>query len=110
MAKKGMNESFQRIQNLEKQHLMLPLTIAEYMKYQQQLQNLDYRLNEDGSLMLKNNNEETIVGLSLICTEEMTTNKVFNIRKTKSADEWIIWFDLLPHEEITIFKVNDLNY
>ena len=87
---------------------MLPLTISDYMNFQLQQMNLDYRVNDDGSVTLVNNNDETIKGLSLICSKAMglSANKDFNIKKTKSGDEWIIWFDMLPGEEIVIFNKN----
>lgn len=103
VAKKGFNKALERISNLEKQKLMLPTTIAEYMRYQKQLMNVEYRLDDDGSVRLKNLNQDEIKGLSLICDKEIKINeKEYNIRKTKSGDEWIIWFDIEPDETVEV--------
>ena len=111
VAKHGFNQALQRIKELKDKQLMLPLTISDYMNFQLQQMNLDYRVNDDGSVTLVNNNDETIKGLSLICSKAMAlkSDKTFNIKKTKSGDEWIIWFDMLPGEEIVIFNKNNIN-
>lgn len=105
VAKKGFNEALERISDLKKQRLMLPCTIADYMTYLQQIQLLEYKLDEKGNLILKNNNNETIKGLSLISTKAMSlgAGKSFNERKTKSGDEFIIWFDMAPQEVVKVF-------
>lgn len=102
-AKQGFDEALKKIADLRDQHLLLPTTIADYMRYQEQLRSIEYRISDDGCLRLTNHNDETIKGLSLICTEEMKIeNKEYNIKKTKSGDEWIISFDILPFEEVLI--------
>ena len=89
---------------MEKQHYLLPTTIADYMTYQQQLQSLEYIVEADGNVVLKNKNEETIKGLSLISTHDISleNGKHFNRRKTKSGEENIIWFDMEPGEIVRI--------
>ena len=105
VAKEGLNNALKRISDMRDEHLMLPTTIADYMTYQQQLAHLEYRIMQDGSVMLKNNNNETIKGLSLISVKEMSLDneKSFNKRKTHSGDEWIIWFDITPNEVVRVF-------
>ena len=58
--------------------------------------------------MLKNNNNETIKGLSLISVREMflDNKKSFNKRKTHSGNEWIVWFDIEPNEFVRVLNVN----
>lgn len=108
VAKDGFNDALKRISDMRDKHIMLPTTIEKYMTYQQQLRNLKYRVNEDGSIILKNNNDETIKGLSLISVKEMSIDneKSFSQRKTHSGDEWIIWFDINPKEVVKVFNVN----
>lgn len=102
-AKKGFDEALKKIAELKDQHLMLPTTIADYMRYQEQLRKLEYRVNADGVVSLVNHNDVIIKGLSLICTEEMKIeNKEYKMKKTKSGDEWIISFDILPFEEVFV--------
>lgn len=106
VAKSGFNRALERMSIMKDKHYMLPTTINNYMTYQEQLQNLEYKLDENGNALLKNNNKETIKGLSLISTKEMSleNKKSFNKRMTKSGKEHIIWFDLKPNEEITIYN------
>ncbi len=108
IAKEGLNNSLERIANMREKHLLLPTTIADYMTYQWQLARLEYRINEDGSIMLKNNNNETIKGLSLISVSEMSLDneKSFNKRKSHSGNECIIWFDMEPNEIVRVLNVN----
>ena len=105
----GLNKALKRMSDMRDNHQLLPTTIAKYMTYQQQLQALEYRVNDDGSIMLKNNNNETIKGLSLISLKEMCLDdgKSFNKRKTHSGDEWIVWFDMEPNEVVRVFNVNE---
>ncbi len=106
VAREGFNNALKRMSDMRDNHLLLPTTIAKYMTYQQQLRALEYRVNEDGSIMLKNNNNETIKGLSLISVKEMCLGdgKSFNKRKTHSGDECIVWFDMEPNEVVRVFN------
>lgn len=103
-AKEGFNKTLARIAEMRDRHLMLPTTIADYMKYQSQLKQLEYRVDTEGKVILKNNNNETIKGLSLISVNDISLDdeKSFEKRKTQSGDEWIIWFDMEPNEEVEI--------
>ena len=105
VAKEGFDNALKRMSAMRDEHRMLPTTIANYMTYQHQLAHLEYRIEQDGSVMLKNNNNETIKGLSLISVKEMSLDneKSFNKRKTHSGDEWIIWFDIAPNEVVRVF-------
>ncbi len=107
VAKDGFNQALERILKMKEQRLLLPTTIDKYMTYQEQLSKLEYRFDKDGNILLKNNNNETIKGLSLISTKDMSLDneKSFNKRKTKSGDEYIIWFDMEPSEELTIYNL-----
>lgn len=104
VAKEGFNKALERMSDMEKQHYMLPTTIEKYMTYQQQLQSLEYRVEADGSVVLRNKDEKTIEGLSLVSAKEMSLDggKHYEKRKTKSGDENIIWFDMVPGEEVRI--------
>lgn len=108
VAKEGFNSALEKIAAMEKEHLLLPTTIADYMTYQQQLQSLEYKVEADGTVVLRNKNEETIKGLSLISTHDISfeNEKHFNIRKTKSGEENIVWFDMEPNEAVRIVNNN----
>ena len=75
VAKEGFNSALEKIAAMEKEHLLLPTTIADYMTYQQQLQSLEYKVEADGTVVLRNKNEETIKGLSLISTHDISFSK-----------------------------------
>ena len=108
VAKEGLDKTLKRLSEMRDDRLMLPTTIADYMTYQKQLANLQYRVDDDGSVILKNNNNETIKGLSLISVREMSLDdeKCFNEKKTHDGDEWIIWFDIEPEEVVRVLNVN----
>ncbi len=108
VAKEGLDKALERMSDMRDKRLLLPTTIDKYMTYQRQLTLLEYRINEDGSVMLKNNNNETIKGLSLISVKDMSLDdgKSFDKRKTHSGNEWIIWFDMKPNEIVRVFNVN----
>ena len=111
VAKEGFNSALEKIAAMEKEHLLLPTTIADYMTYQQQLQSLEYKVEADGTVVLRNKNEESIKGLSLISTHDISfeNEKHFNIRKTKSGEENIIWFDMEPGEVVRVVNNNKKN-
>ena len=98
MINYGYNEISFTVQN------MGSTTIADYMTYQQQLQSLEYKVETDGTVVLRNKNKETIKGLSLISTHDVSleNGKHFNRKKTKSGDENIVWFDMEPDEVVKI--------
>lgn len=106
VAKEGFNRALEKIAKMRELHLLLPTTIANYMKYQKQLKTLEYRVEENGDVVLKNRGEETIKGLSLITAKEVELDnlKFFNKRETNSGDEWVVWFDMSPNEEVRVLS------
>ena len=105
VAKPDMNQAFERIANLREKHLMLPTTIEKYLKYQEQLQNIDYQYDTDGNVLLINNNDETIHGFTLISKSPITlieNQRVIPFSSRESIGEYIIWFDFGPKEMIII--------
>ena len=104
VAKEGFNKALERMARMEKQHYMLATTIENFMTYQYRLKQLEYRVQADGTVVLKNKNKETIKGLSLISVHDISLDnaKHYDKRKTKSGNENIIWFDMQPNEEVRI--------
>ena len=104
VAKPDFNQALERIAKLREEKLMLPTTIDKYMSYQEQLQNIEYHYDNDGNVVLKNNNPDVVKGFSLISKSEMEIeNKDFETRISKG--EYIIFFDLNPREELKIKRV-----
>lgn len=105
VAKSDMNQAFERIAKLREQRLMLPTTVYKFLNYQEQLQNVDYQYNNNGNVVLTNNNNDTIRGFTLISKSPMTlidNQEVIPFSSRNSNDEYIIWFDFGPHEKIVI--------
>ena len=101
IAKPDFNQALERIARLRDEKLMLPTTIDRYMSYQEQLQNIDYHYDNDGNVILKNNNPNVVKGLSLISKSEVRIeNKQFETRISKG--EYVIFFDLESGEEAVI--------
>ncbi|MDO5341091.1 MAG: hypothetical protein Q4F69_01365 [Bacteroidia bacterium] len=104
VAKPDFNQALERIAKLRDEKMMLPTTIDKYMSYQEQLQNVEYHYDNDGNVVLKNNNPDVVKGFSLISKSEMKIeNKDFETRISKG--EHIIFFDLNPREELKIKRV-----
>ena len=116
VAKKDMNQAFSRIARLREQRLMLPTTVAKFLNYQEQLQNIDYQYDNNGNVVLTNNNDDTIHGFTLISkspidvipvetfpeTSPVETRHGMSLQSRESQGEYIIWFDFEPKEKIII--------
>ena len=105
VAKDGMNEALERIAKLRDQQLMLPTTIEKFLKYQEQLQNIDYQYDNEGNIVLVNNNDDTIHGFTLISKSSITlieNAEVIPFSSRDSNGEYIIWFDFGPKEKVLI--------
>ena len=105
VAKNDMNQALERIAKLREQRLMLPTTVEKFLSYQEQLQNVDYQYDNDGNVVLTNNNDDTIHGFTLISKSPMTlieNQEVIPFSSRNSNEEYIIWFDFGPHEKIII--------
>lgn len=100
VAKQDFNQALERIAKLHDEKRMLPTTIAEYMHYQELLQNVEYQYDNDG-IILHNKNNEVIKGFSIISKSEMEIeNKKYETRI--SNGEYIIFFDLNANEELKV--------
>lgn len=105
VAKNDMNQALERIAKLRKQRLMLPTTVEKFLSYQEQLQDVDYQYDNEGNVVLTNNNDDTIHGFTLISKSPMTlieNQEVIPFSSRNSNEEYIIWFDFGPHEKIII--------
>lgn len=105
VAKNGLNKALERIANLRDRHLMLPTTVEKYLKYQEQLQNVEYQYDNE-NIVLINNNNDTIHGFSLISTAPVTVETRYgmsiSVNSRESNGEHITWFDFAPKETIII--------
>ena len=99
IAKPGMNQALERIAQLREKRLMLPTTVEKYLHYQELIHNVDYQYDNDGNVVLTNNNDEIIHGFTLI---SKTPIDVISINHRESNGEYIIWFNFGPKEKIII--------
>jgi len=103
IAKPDFDQALERIAKLRDEKRMLPTTIAEYMHYQELLQNIDYQYDDDGIILI-NRNDEIVKGFSLISKSEMKIeNRKYETRI--SNGEYIIFFDLNANEELRVKRV-----
>lgn len=105
VAKQGMNEAFERIAKLREKRLMLPTTIEKYLNYQEMIQNVDYQYDNEGNVVLTNNNDDTIHGFTLISKSPITligNEQVLPFSSRVSNGEYVIWFDFEPKDKIII--------
>ena len=81
--------------------MLLPTTIDKYLRYQEQLQNIRYIVDNLGFVSIINDNAEPVNGLTLISKSPIVPlNKTYNSKT--SEGEYIIWFDIEPHEKVII--------
>lgn len=100
-AKDGFNEALGRIADLRERNMLLPTTIDKYLRYQEQLQNIRYIVDNLGFVSIINDNAEPVNGLTLISKSPIVPlNKTYNSKN--SEGEYIIWFDIEPHEKVII--------
>ena len=101
IAKEDFNRALERIANLREQRLMLPTTIDKYLSYQEQLQKIDYQFDTLGNAVLRNDNEETVHGITLISKSPIKVLEK-DVESRMSNGEYMIWFDIEPYETVTI--------
>jgi len=101
VAKEEFNKALERIASLRDRRLLLPTTIEKYLKYQEQLQCVDYQFDNDGNVILKNNNPEAVQGLTLISKSPLEVMDKMTSRRM-SKGECVVWFDMEPYETVKI--------
>lgn len=102
VASPGFNRALQKIANLKQQHLLLPTTINEWLSYHEKLQKVTCKILADGSIQLKNGNNETIFGISMIAKHSNIRIENKTIQTRKSGSETVFWFDIEAGEQVNI--------
>ena len=105
VAKESMNKAFERIAGLREKQMMLPTTVENFLNYQELIQNVDYQYDDNGNVILTNNNDDTIHGFTLISKSPITLigkEQVLPFSSRDSKGEYVIWFDFGPKEKIVI--------
>lgn len=100
VALPGFNRALERIAQLRSERKMLPMTIATYLRYYEQLQQVEYHIIDECTIQLVNKGD-SIEGLTLLSeTPLLVSNTIVDFRKTEEG--YLIWFDLKHNESITI--------
>ncbi len=96
VAMPGFNKALKLIADLRDARKMLPTTIENYLNFYESLLKVDYVIQADGSILLKNNGD-SIKGLTLIGRQPFyVENKPYKFKP--SEQEYMVWFDLDKHE------------
>lgn len=102
VAQEQFNQALSRIHDLHRAGRLLPTTVAEQLNFHEAVQHISYSIQNDGSIVVENNNRETIKGLSFItrANSVLVNGEVPESRRVK--DELIFWFDLEAGESVKI--------
>ncbi len=102
VAETGFNQALARIDSLHKSCQLLPATIQQLLSYHEQVQQIDYEINSDGSINIQHNGDQIINGISFITSalEIEIVGKAFQSRQTENG--LIFWFNIAPGETLSI--------
>ena len=106
IALPGMNRALERIALLRDEHKMLPMTIKTYLDYYTSTLQVYYEIIDSEHIRLHNNGDE-IKGFTLLCPcpIRFEDNRYYEFRK--SGEQYYVWFDLKPNEQVTIKIINN---
>lgn len=100
VAMPGFNNALRLIADLRDAHKLLPTTIDHYLPFYESLLEVEYVIQGDGSILLKNHGKD-IKGLTFICGKPFyAENKPYKFKP--SDHEYMIWFDLDKNESVII--------
>ena len=101
VALPGMNRAFERIAAFRDAHKMLPMTIKTYLDYYSGLLHVNYEIIDEEHIRLTNIGNE-VKGFTLLCPSPIRfeDNRYYEYRK--SGEDYYIWFDMKPYDEVTI--------
>lgn len=95
------NEALSRIAAFREKGFLNTSTITEYLGYLKQLDNIEYIIKPNENIHLKNKSDKTIKGFTLVGQEPFKiSNKAINQKIYKN--NYYVWFDLQPLEEVEI--------
>jgi hypothetical protein len=102
VASEPFNQALSRIHALHLAGRLLPLTMGEFLNYQESVQQISYSIQNDGSILIENNNINKINGLSFITKSKSVTVNGKMPSSKSIKDELIFWFDLEAGEKVII--------
>ena len=100
VAMPGFNFALSQLAHFRDEKKILPTTIEQYLSYYEKLNAVEYLILDNKSIQLFNPNE-TIKGLTLLCTKPIVVEgKPIDFRKVDEG--YLVWFDLGKNETVTI--------
>jgi hypothetical protein len=100
VAMPGFNFALSQLARFRDEKKILPTTVEQYLSYYEQLQNVEYLIQDNKTIQL-NNKGEAIKGLTLLSTKPIVVEgKVIDFRNVNEG--YLVWFDLGKNETVTI--------
>ena len=100
VAMPGFNFALSQLARFRDEKKILPTTIEQYLSYYEKINSIEYLILDHNTIQLTNPNE-TIKGLTLLCTKPIIVEgKTINFRKVDEG--YLVWFDLKKNETVTI--------
>ncbi len=100
VAMPGFNFALSQLAHFRDKKKILPTTIEQYLSYYEKLNSIEYLIIDNKTIQLTNPNE-TIKGLTLLCTKPIVVEgKAIDFRKVDEG--YLVWFDLGKNETVTI--------
>ena len=100
VAMPGFNFALSQLAHFRDEKKILPTTIEQYLSYYERLNAVEYLILDNKSIQLFNPNE-TIKGLTLLCTKPIVVEgKPIDFRKVDEG--YLVWFDLGKNDTVTI--------
>ena len=106
VSQQSFNQALSRIHDLHLAGRLLPTTIAEQLQYHELVQHISYSVQNDGSIVVENNNRETIKGLSFITRANSVLVNGVMTKNRRVNEELIFWFDLRSGEKVKIESID----
>ena len=100
VAMPGFNFALSQLAHFRDEKKILPTTVEAYLSYYEKLQDIDYLVIGESSILLDNRGE-AIKGLTLLCSKPVIVEgKAINFRKVDEG--YLVWFDLNKNETVII--------
>ncbi len=94
VAQSGFNQALANMSELRNEGKLNVCTIKDFLDYRTAIDKVDYGLLPDGRILLTNNNDSDINGLTMVASAKaVTVNSLIPDQKTVD-DEIIFWFDI----------------
>ncbi len=98
IAQPGLNMALSNLSQLRNEGRLNVTTIADFLNYSTNLDNVDYDIQIDGRIKVTNNNDVIIEGLSMVAKAQAITVDQLIPHHKKIGNDIIFWFNIAPGE------------